>query len=102
MELCMGEGEINTGGRVREGPTHSVLWEEYVPGVSFHQTVNFENIPLKPETLFINHTWLLLLICLLTIRIKIKYSAFIIFFVPPTWETGGLGQVLKGSGSTGH
>lgn len=36
----------------------------------------------------------------LLLRIRSKYVEFIILFVPPTWETGGLGQVLKKSGST--
>lgn len=53
---------------VRKGSIHSVLWKEYVPWVSVHQSVNCENIRLKPENLFINHTWILLLICILKMR----------------------------------
>lgn len=36
----------------------------------------------------------------LLLRLRSKYIEFIILFVPPTWETDGLGQVLKRSGST--
>lgn len=68
MELWgSGEGEQHCW-LVRKGSIHSVLCKECVPWVSVHQSVNCENIRLKPENLFINHTWILLSICILKMR----------------------------------
>lgn len=81
MELCMGEGKATRAGALGKGPPAACCGRSVFPG-SLPQAVNFENIPLKPENLFINHTWLPLLICVLKIRIKSKYIG------PAEWRDG--------------